>query len=88
MRGYREEEEYRHCCRGKLPARAFDVIDSLFTAPVQTIPGLGRRLGLEFKSVQNVVKRLVDDGLLAETTGQQRNRVVVAREIVGILAVE
>ena len=81
-------EEYRQPYQGKPPMRVLDVIDSLFTAPVQTIVGLSRRLGLEFNSVRNVVKRLVDDGLVVESTGMRRNRVFVAREIVGILAAE
>jgi len=81
-------ETYRHRYQGEPPARAVDVIDALFSAPVQSIPGLARRLGLEAKTVRRAVARLEEDGLLTEMTGNQRNRVYMAQEIIGILSTE
>jgi Fic family protein len=79
-------EEYRQRYQGRPPVHALAVIDQLFSAPTQTLPGLRTRLGLEFSSVRNVVSRLVEDGLLVEVTGRQRGRVFVAPEIITILA--
>lgn len=60
-------------------------IDVLLRGPVQTIPSLRRTLGVSNRTAQQTVARLVDLGLLEETTGRRRGRVFVAREFLELL---
>ena len=56
------------------------VHDLLWRQPIVTVPFLSRELQLTFAGVNNVVERLVEAGVLTETTGYRRNRRFVYRE--------
>jgi len=42
-------------------------------------------VGLSYRGSANLIERLEQDGLLEEVTGQKRNRVYIAKDILTIL---
>jgi Fic family protein len=50
------------------------LLDYLFEQPLVTIRMVERRLDCSYRAATKHVRRLVEDGLLRETTGYQRNR--------------
>jgi len=65
----------------RAPARVLQVVDFLFERPVLTIQQVGTMLGVHFPSAQHYVEQLEEAGVLREITGQARNRVYRADEI-------
>ncbi|MEX0784046.1 MAG: Fic family protein [Dehalococcoidia bacterium] len=63
-------------------------IDLLFSAPIQTIASLRHSLGVSNRTAQLTAARLVELGLLEESTGRRRGRMFVAREILELLEAE
>jgi cell filamentation protein, protein adenylyltransferase len=59
---------------GKASGSLLRALDLLFDQPIVTIPALGRRLDITFAGATGVAQRLVDAGVLIETTGRRRNR--------------
>ena len=64
------------------------LIDALFEVPALTISMARKLLEVTHVSAQRTVERLVGLGILEEVTGQQRNRVYLAREILSIVNAE
>lgn len=64
------------------------LIDGLFQVPALTISTARRRLDVTHVSAQRSVERLVDLGVLEEITGQLRNRLYLAREILDTVNAE
>lgn len=62
-------------------ARMQAVIDFLFSRPILSIKQLEDALGIPYMAAKRYVEKLVDAGVLLETTGYARNRVFLAREI-------
>ncbi len=62
-------------------ARMKAVIDFLFSRPILSIKQLEDALGIPYMAAKRYVEKLVDAGVLLETTGYARNRVFLAREI-------
>lgn len=56
-------------------------IDLLFERPVITVSRLARSLNVTYPTAQGIVTTLERDGVLTETTGQRRNRVYAAMDI-------
>lgn len=78
--------ELRETYRMKLQtARAsalpLQLIDDLFGYPATTIPRIARRLKITQPAASRIVQKLIDKQVLEEITGQQRNRVFIASEI-------
>jgi Fic family protein len=67
-------------------ALALNLIDALFSTPVLTIPMAAGRLKVTYASAQLNVEKLVRSGILKEATGNRRNRVYVAPEILQIIS--
>jgi Fic family protein len=61
------------------------LIDALFVTPAITAGGVGELLSITATPAQNALDRLIDAGILEEVTGQKRNRVYLAREIVRVI---
>lgn len=59
------------------------LVDSLFESPVLTIPGAAKHLEVTHRAATLNVGKLVQAGIVVETTGRGRNRVFVARGILG-----
>ena len=61
------------------------LIDRLFALPAATIPDTARGLAVTQRSAQLMFGKLVSAGMLQEATGQRRNRVFIAPEIIRIV---
>ncbi len=61
------------------------LVDGLLEAPVLTIPQAAKRLKITHRAATLNVMKLVQSGVVAEVTGRGRNRVFVARGILGVL---
>lgn len=62
-------------------ARVLETLDELFATPIVTTPLVERRRGVDFKTAQSDIRRLVDAGILSEIESK-RARAFIAREIV------
>lgn len=67
-------------------ALGLDLIDCLFSRPVLTIPMAAKRLHVTYVSAKLNVEKLVKNGMLKEVTGNQRNRMYIAPEIMDIIS--
>jgi Fic family protein len=63
------------------PARMAAVIDFLFARPILSVKQVADELGMPFKTAGLYLEKLVQAGVLRETTGQARNRIFRADEI-------
>jgi Fic family protein len=63
-----------------------EVVDSLFGEPAVTIKGVAGMLNVSPQAAQRAVETLESMNVVAEVTGQQRNRVYLAEEIVDLFA--
>jgi Fic family protein len=82
-------QQYRDRAQtARASALPLQLIDELFSIPGLTISWAQELLGVSYVSAQRSVERLVTLGVLEETTGQQRNRVYLAPEILAIVNAE
>ena len=70
----------------RVPQEAARILDQVFANPFISIAHYAKRVGVSYQMVQRSVEFWIEQGLLEETTGQQRNRVFVAQEIFRIMA--
>lgn len=61
------------------------VIDLLFSQPILGIRQVETALGVKFPTAQRYIDRLVEIGIVRETTGRSRNRIYLANEIFKII---
>jgi Fic family protein len=61
------------------------LVDHLFESPVITIPRAARLLGVTQRSASLIVAKLQKNGILAESSGRERNRVFVAARILAVI---
>ncbi|HEC33998.1 MAG TPA: Fic family protein, partial [Chloroflexi bacterium] len=79
-------EQYRQQVQAeRAAARLLQAVDLLFARPVVTVRDVETTLGVNFSTAQRYVNRLEEAGLLREITGQARNRVYCADEILRML---
>ena len=64
------------------------LVDDLFSYPALTNAGVSKRLNITPRSAQLNIDKLVGAGILKEATGQRRNRVYIAPEIISIIEQE
>lgn len=75
-------ERYREQFQtARAAARLLQVVDLLFAQPVLTIGRVAEALGVSFPAARQYVSQLEQVGLLHEITGQARNRVYQADEV-------
>lgn len=79
-RGYRQKLQ-----TARSSALSLQLVDELFYYPAVTITQAAERLNITQRSAQINIKKLVEENILQEVTGKQRNRVFVATEIVTII---
>jgi len=79
-------EDYRIRFQGGKRAGSLPVIDALFTWPTTTTRQVEERLEIPRFSAQRYITTLVEEGILMELTGRQRNRVFAAHEVIEILS--
>ncbi|MGH2617145.1 MAG: Fic family protein [Thermomicrobiales bacterium] len=63
-----------------------ELTEFLFEQPVISIADVQNRLGVTPRAANQLVRRLVEQGILVEITGRQRNRRFAAREILEIIS--
>ncbi|MFQ5632084.1 MAG: Fic family protein [bacterium] len=69
----------------KAPHTARRIIDHLFANPIVSIHGLSQNWKLEYRTVQRGILHLEKLGILQEITGQRRNRLFVASQLLELL---
>ena len=75
-------ERYREQFQtARAAARLLQVVDLLFARPVLTVGQVGESLGIAYNTAYQYVRQLEEGGLLREITGQARNRVYQADEV-------
>lgn len=83
------KEEYRDIATGSRVPRAVNLlIEHLFGVPIISISELVKAWQSTFPTIQRGVDYLVARGKLREMTGQQRNRIFVADEILDVIMTE
>ena len=73
------------CQKARASALLLKLIDMIFTNPYVATAQAAKELGVRLQSAQKNIDQLVSEGILGEITGQRRNRVYAAREVVRIL---
>ncbi|MCW2583993.1 MAG: fic [Klenkia sp.] len=76
---------WRETVRARADSAAWRVADLLVRQPVVDSPTIGRELGLPAQNAVRVLGPLVEAGVLTEFTGQKRNRMWQAREVLDAL---
>lgn len=61
------------------------LVDDLFELPVVTISRAAERTGVTPRSASHNIERLLEEGIVKEVTGQKRNKVYVASDILDII---
>jgi len=79
-------ERYRSALQGAhANSTLLLVVDHLFSRPVFTVRQLETELGISFATANKAVARLTQAGILTELTGQRRNRLFAANEVLDLL---
>lgn len=82
-------ERYRAMLAGKRFSKVTaEVADHIFMNPWLTAPGVRDRWQINFRTAQKALDDLVKLGVLEEVTGQDRNRLWVAHEIMAAISGE
>ena len=66
-------------------ALTLKLVDSLFETPYLTMQRAASMLGVTNRTSQRHIQKLVETGILEEATGETRNRVYLARDILGVI---
>lgn len=69
----------------RVPLEAARILDHVFANPFISIARHAKRVDVSYQMVQRAVEFWIEHGLLEEATGQRRNRIFVAREILRIM---
>jgi Fic family protein len=75
------DELHHRCHAARSSALLLKLVDDLFTHPATTVARTAKLLGVTPRAAQNNIDRLLDLGVLREVTGNRRNRLFVAEEI-------
>jgi len=71
--------------QGNVSANLLALVDSLFRSPVISVDGASKVLELSNEVAQKTVERLESEGFLKEVTGNQRNKLYLAKPITDVL---
>jgi len=81
------QDEYRarvgHQTRA--PAGLIQLVDILFGQPVITINQVARQLNISYQTARRYITILEEAGFIDEMTGQLRNRIYIARDILRVI---
>jgi len=80
-------EAYRKVLREtkRVPGEASRILDQLFSAPMLSISAFAKQASVSYATVAKAVEFWQKRGLLTEVTGNQRNRLFVATELLRIM---
>lgn len=76
------DDFHSRCQKARSSALLFKLVDSLFSSPSITLAGTVKLLQVTPRAAWGNIVRLIDAGIVQEVTGQKRNRVWIAWEIV------
>jgi Fic family protein len=79
-------ERWRTNLQGSRSGAVLNIVDFAFERPVFTAKQVQVQIDYTYQAILNAIDRLVADGVLREITGQQRNRVFVADEVLAIVS--
>jgi len=79
------QSHHRRFQKSRSSARLIRLIDRLFQVPSITIKDAADLLDLSAQEAANNIHRLEEEGILREVTGQKRNQVFIADEILRFL---
>ena len=77
-------EQERILMMGRRSKQGLTFLHELFRQPVVTIKDVQKMTGLSPKAANDLVRVFVEQGILLETTGYERNRVFVFDEYVSL----
>ena len=82
-------EQYRELTLGtRVPKVVNTLVEHLFSTPLVSVSKLAKEWNEIFTTVQRGADYLVEKGILREMTGQQRNRLFIADDILNIIMTE
>ena len=64
---------------------ALSLLDNLMASPATTMQKVARDLSVTPRTAQQVIRQLIEAGIVTETTGKKRGRVYVAAEIIAVV---
>ena len=70
----------------RIPQEAARILDHVFANPYISIARHAHKVGISYQKAQRGVEFWIEEKLLSEATGQQRNRIFVAEEILRLMA--
>jgi len=73
------------CQTARTSGLLLKLVDELFRNPYVNLARVREALGVGSQSAQNNIDQLVTRGILAEITGQRRNRIYAARDVLHVL---
>lgn len=73
------------CQTARTSALLLKLVDHLFRNPFVNLSWARKTLNVGAQSAQNNINQLLERGILKEVTGQKRNRIYAAREVLRIL---
>ena len=69
---------------GRIAGNGIAVLERLFLGPFVTVPTVASTLGITFQSANSLMGKLEVEGIVAEQTGQRRNRVFAYRPYIDL----
>ena len=79
------EKVQKRLQKARSSALLIKLVDALFELPAISVGGAVKLLGVTHRAATLNIRKLVDLGLLTETTGRTRNRIFVARDIIKLV---
>ncbi|MBA2861107.1 Fic family protein [Methanococcus maripaludis] len=79
------KKEVSRNLRNERPAKTLDILDMLFKNPYLTVKDVKEELSVTDQYANKLIKDLEEDGILIEITGNKRNKVYLAKQILKIL---
>ena len=79
-------EKYREqMSASRVAATTLLVVDTLFSTPVFSPVGVREQLAISPTTIQSAIERLENEGIVQEISGNKRNRIYAAAEILDVL---
>lgn len=76
----------RRVATRRVPRGTHEIVDELFVNPYVTITGASKRWNISYPTASSAIKTLAELDILEEVTGQKRDRVYRASELLHILS--
>jgi len=80
------ESYRRRLASRRIPRGTHEIVDELFVSPYATITDASKRWNISYPTASSAIKTLVKLDILEEVSGQKRNRVYRASELLHVLS--